>query len=122
MPALTESAVSDYIAELPKEMSRIARTVRQLILAACPGISEHLKWGRPWFAKNGMICYLAANQRHVTLGFARGASLPDPDRIFEGAGKAMRHVKLRSVKDIRRRQFARWVRTVAQSNAHEAAH
>jgi len=32
---------------------------------------------------------------HVNVGFFQGAALPDPARLLEGAGKRMRHVKLR---------------------------
>jgi hypothetical protein len=31
----------------------------------------------------------------VNVGFFHGAALPDPARLLEGAGKFMRHVKLR---------------------------
>jgi hypothetical protein len=32
---------------------------------------------------------------HVNVGFFHGASLPDPAHLLQGAGKFMRHVKLR---------------------------
>jgi hypothetical protein len=32
---------------------------------------------------------------HVNVGFFQGASLPDPARLLQGAGKFMRHVKLK---------------------------
>src|SRR5690349_22648658 len=32
---------------------------------------------------------------HVNVGFFQGAALPDPDCLLQGAGKFMRHVKLR---------------------------
>jgi hypothetical protein len=32
---------------------------------------------------------------HVNVGFFQGAALPDPARLLQGAGKFMRHVKLR---------------------------
>ena len=32
---------------------------------------------------------------HVNVGFFRGAELPDPARLLQGAGKYMRHVKLK---------------------------
>ena len=31
---------------------------------------------------------------HVNVGFFHGASLPDPARLLQGAGRFMRHVKL----------------------------
>jgi hypothetical protein len=39
--------------------------------------------------------YVNAFTSHVNIGFFRGAALPDPDHLLQGAGKRMRHVKLR---------------------------
>ena len=39
--------------------------------------------------------YVNVFSSHVNVGFFRGAALPDPARLLEGAGKFMRHVKLR---------------------------
>ena len=39
--------------------------------------------------------YVDAFSAHVNVGFFHGATLDDPDRLLEGAGKRMRHVKLR---------------------------
>src|SRR3954447_2703817 len=38
--------------------------------------------------------YVNVFTSHVNVGFFQGASLPDPARLLEGAGKRMRHVKL----------------------------
>uniref|UniRef100_B0SXG7 YdhG-like domain-containing protein n=1 Tax=Caulobacter sp. (strain K31) TaxID=366602 RepID=B0SXG7_CAUSK len=39
--------------------------------------------------------YVDAFKAHANIGFFRGAMLADPARLLEGAGKRMRHVKLR---------------------------
>ena len=39
--------------------------------------------------------YVGAFKAHVNIGFFQGASLPDPTGLLEGAGKRMRHVKLK---------------------------
>lgn len=39
--------------------------------------------------------YVNAYKSHASVGFFRGAVLPDPTRLLEGSGKRMRHVKLR---------------------------
>ncbi len=39
--------------------------------------------------------YVNVFPSRVNVGFFHGASLPDPARLLEGAGKRMRHVKLR---------------------------
>jgi len=38
--------------------------------------------------------YVNAFKAHVNVGFFRGAELTDPERLMEGTGKLMRHVKL----------------------------
>lgn len=39
--------------------------------------------------------YVAAFSAHANVGFFHGAALADPAGLLEGAGKRMRHVKLR---------------------------
>jgi hypothetical protein len=48
------------------------------------------------------ICLLVVYKDHVNLMFPRGVDLTDPRGLLEGAGKAMRHVKMISVADIDR--------------------
>ncbi len=39
--------------------------------------------------------YVNVFTSHVNVGFFHGAALPDPERLLQGTGKSMRHVKLR---------------------------
>src|SRR5436305_4584156 len=39
--------------------------------------------------------YVNVFTSHVNVGFFQGAALPDPAHLLQGAGKFMRHVKLR---------------------------
>jgi hypothetical protein len=39
--------------------------------------------------------YVNVFTSHVNVGFFQGAGLPDPARLLQGAGRFMRHVKLR---------------------------
>jgi hypothetical protein len=41
------------------------------------------------------FAYVNVFTSHVNVGFFQGATLPDPARLLQGAGKFMRHVKLR---------------------------
>jgi|SRR6185312_5738928 hypothetical protein len=41
------------------------------------------------------FAYVAVFTAHVNVGFFQGATLRDPARLLQGAGKFMRHVKLR---------------------------
>src|SRR3954453_4094435 len=44
--------------------------------------------------------YVNAFKAHVNVGFFRGAEIDDPERLLEGTGKFMRHVKLRPESEI----------------------
>lgn len=46
------------------------------------------------------FAYVNAFQAHASVGFFHGAALADPAGLLEGAGKRMRHVKLRPGEDL----------------------
>ena len=61
-----------------------------------PDVTEILHDGMPTAcAGDAAFAYVAAFTTHASVGFFRGASLPDPAGLLEGSGKRMRHLKLR---------------------------
>lgn len=46
--------------------------------------------------------YILPYRSWVNLGFYRGTSLTDPEKLLEGTGARMRHVKIRTVEDVER--------------------
>jgi hypothetical protein len=61
-------------------------------LAAQPGDLRSL--AKPWFG-DIPFAYVGVFTAHVNVGFFNGAGLPDRAGQLEGAGKRMRHVKLK---------------------------
>jgi hypothetical protein len=58
-------------------------SVRKSILAADPEIIEEWKWmGSPVWSRDGIIAVGNAHKDKVKLTFSHGASLPDPDKLF----------------------------------------
>ena len=66
-------------------MRQCGDEVRELLQDGCPVAC----FGDAPFA------YVNVFAAHVNVGFFQGASLADPARLLQGAGKFMRHVKLR---------------------------
>jgi len=74
-----------------------------------PDITE-VPWGQQKIAGYGVgpkkmsehFCYIAPFKKHVNLGFMYGADLPDPEGLLEGVGKPMRHIKIRSLDDLKK--------------------
>jgi hypothetical protein len=60
--------------------------MRALILEADPEMTEEWKWmGTPVWSHNGNVCTGEAYTKVVKLTFARGASIPDPSRLFNSS-------------------------------------
>jgi hypothetical protein len=66
--------------------------LRHLILDADPGIVEEVKWvkpsnpaGVPTWTCDGIVCTGEIYKDKVKLTFARGASIPDPDGLFNAS-------------------------------------
>src|SRR3954452_9202437 len=66
--------------------------MRKLILEADPEMIEECKWakasnpsGVPVWSHDGMVCTGEVYAKAVKLTFAKGASLPDPARLFNSS-------------------------------------
>jgi hypothetical protein len=69
--------------------------VRKAILAADNEIIEEWKWmGSPVWSRDGIIVVGNAHKEKVKLTFAHGASLSDPDKLFNAGfgGKVWRAI------------------------------
>jgi hypothetical protein len=56
------------------------------------------------------ICHINVFMRHVNLGFSRGAELNDASGVLSGTGKAMRHIRLTTLSDVRRPEIRAYLR------------
>ena len=54
----------------------------------------------PSLKSSDLVLSLAAYPRWVSLFFARGKSLPDPEKLLRGNGSQIRHVVLESAKHL----------------------
>jgi hypothetical protein len=60
--------------------------MRALILEADPEMIEEWKWmGTPVWSHHGLVCTGESYKKVVKLTFAKGASLPDPSRLFNSS-------------------------------------
>ena len=66
---------------------RISR-LRKTIHDASPEINEDWKWGSPVFTHNGLVCSLGSFSDHVKIHFFKGASLSDPNGLFNAGLEA----------------------------------
>ena len=87
--------IDQLIADLPDWRRETFAALRTTILEADPEIIEEWKWmGSPVWSRDGIIAVANAHKKWVKLTFMYGASLPDPDRLFNAGleGNARRAI------------------------------
>jgi hypothetical protein len=113
-----------FLEAYDRNISDLALALREIILEEAPDASESVYQVYTvaiWFGFSGkmkdMFCYIATNAGHVNLGFPRGTSLPDPNRVLEGDGKTMRHIKFASLRDVERPYVRRYIQAAMEQAA-----
>jgi len=82
--------------ELASELGAIAQQWFEVMRKCGDEVRELLHDGYPVACLgDAPFGYVNVFTSHVNVGFFHGASLPDPARLLQGAGKFMRHVKLK---------------------------
>jgi hypothetical protein len=98
----------DAVAKAGPDAQKLAYQLRKLVAAVMPKVVE-VPWPRMRMASYGVgpkkksehFCYISAQKDDINLGFYYGAELPDPERLLQGTGKLLRHVKIREPKAVR---------------------
>ena len=103
--------------------------MRALILEADPAMIEERKWrkpsnmaGVPVWSHNGIVCTGETYKGHVKLTFFRGASLPDPSKLFNSSldGGMRRAIDIHEGEQVDARAFKALVKAAVAHNASEA--
>lgn len=78
--------IDQRIRELADWRGATLARMRKLILEADPAMIEEWKWmGTPVWSHDGIVCTGESYKAVVKLTFAKGASLPDPKRLFNAS-------------------------------------
>ena len=100
--------------------------MRALILEADPEMIEERKWrkpsnamaGVPVWSHHGIVCTGEAYTKVVKLTFARGASIPDPSRLFNSSleGSTRRAIDIHEGEKVDARAFKALVKAAVVQN------
>lgn len=111
--------IDQYIARFDGWRKQVLIQLRDLIDGAAPKATAAIKWSQPVWDDHGPVCYMRVHANHVTLGFWRGAELTAPRGFLEGEGDRMRHIKLTSTDQIRKKLVQQLVREAVKLNRAE---
>jgi hypothetical protein len=107
------------IEELGDWRGKMLSHLRALIKQADPEVVEEWKWrGVPVWYHDGMICTGETYKSVVKVTFAKGASLPDPSRLFNSSleGNARRAIDFHEGDAIDEHSFKTLIRAAAALN------
>jgi hypothetical protein len=111
--------ISKRIAELGDWRGKTLGKMRKLIKEAEPSVVEEWKWmGTPVWSHDGIICTGETYKDKVKLTFAKGASLKDPEKLFNSSldGNVRRAIDITEGEEIDAGAFKELVREAAELN------
>lgn len=97
------TTVEEILASYSPNVREMALKTRELVLSIMPDLVEQVDvpgklLGYGWDTTYaGTVCVIMPLKDSVNLGFAKGASLPDPEKMLEGTGKRARHIKFKTL-------------------------
>ena len=106
------------IAQLNDWRGKMLARLRALIKEADPAITEEWKWDVPVWSHDGIVCTGETYAKVVKLTFAKGASLPDPKRLFNSSleGSTRRAIDIREGEEIDKAAFQALVKAAVDHN------
>lgn len=117
--------ITKRIQELGDWRGETLARVRQLIHDADPEIQEEWKWvkdtspGTPVWSHDGGVCTGESYKQVVKLTFFRGASLQDPQKLFNSSleGNTRRAIDIREGEKLNEAAFKELIRSAVAANA-----
>ena len=109
LPKAAQGTFDELLAGVEPDLAAIARRLRAIIRAVDVSTVETVRLGDnaatygvgPKKMTDG-YAYIMPMRGYINLGFYQGAVLADPERLLEGTGKGLRHVKIRSLAEANR--------------------
>jgi hypothetical protein len=122
--AAASKKITQRIQELGDWRGETLARVRQLIHDADPEIQEDWKWekpsspGTPVWSHDGDVCTGESYKQVVKLTFFRGASLEDPQKLFNSSleGNTRRAIDMREGDTLDEAAFKQLIRSAVAAN------
>src|SRR5688572_32530662 len=111
--------ITKQIADLPDWRGEILTRLRKLVLEVAPEITEEWKWDTAVWSHKGNILAVGAFKDHIKINFFKGASLNDPQGLFNAGldAKATRAIDLRAGDKINEPALKELIRAAVVFNA-----
>ena len=111
--------IDQFLTELTDWRGKWIARFRDLILKTAPEVTEEWKWGVPVWSYKGNVLASGVFKDHVKLNFFKGASLKDPNDLFNAGldAKATRAIDISENEKIDETALKELVRAAVDFNA-----
>jgi hypothetical protein len=111
--------IDHHINELADWRGKMIARLRKSIREAAPELTEEWKWDTPVWSHKGNVVAAGVFKDHVKLNFFKGASLDDPNGLFNAGldAKATRAIDIHEGQEIDEAALKDLVRTAVAQNA-----
>jgi hypothetical protein len=121
---MATDAVDKRIADIEGWQGAMLRRIRDLIKEVDPDVVEEIKWvkatnpGVPTWSHDGLICTGESYKSVVKLTFMKGASLPDPAKLFNSSldGNTRRAIDIREDDELDTKAFKALIKAAVDHN------
>jgi hypothetical protein len=105
-----DKKVDEYIEKQKSTQKEICSKLRGIIFKTFPSIKEEMKWGVPSYG--GGKFYIVALKDHVNLGFSIKGLSKEEVALFQGTGKTMRNIEVKSEKEIDKARIVKLLKLI----------
>jgi hypothetical protein len=88
----------------------IVQRLREIVFEVAPTVSERMMYGGIMFSAPEDYGGVFASKHHVSFEFGNGIAFADPEKVLEGTGKFRRHLKIKTLDDIKTKNVESFVR------------
>ena len=83
----------------------ILKKMRDIVFKLSPEINERMMYGGIMFSLDDDLGGVFVRKNHISFEFSNGYQFNDPKKLLEGTGKFRRHLKIRSLTDIKSKEL-----------------
>ncbi len=92
------------------EQFNILQKLRDIVFKNHPKTSERMMYGGVMFSLEDDFGGVFVRKSHISFEFVNGFTMHDPDKLLEGTGKFRRHLKIKSLSDIKNKKVTFFVK------------
>lgn len=93
---------------------QILMGLREIVFEIFPNVKERMMYGGIMLSLDNDFGGLFVYKSHVSFEFSNGYRFRDSEKFLEGNGKFRRHLKLRSLDDIKNKNVSFFVKQVIE--------